>query len=172
MKQIYDPIRLVLAALAIVGFVGPAVAQAQTDKNLVPWRGTASATATTFMIPTEPPVLIVHYTGTGEENVLGSFSTAGYYVLRLGADGNPVSLTDVIWVQTAENGDALYGTASGIVRPSDRPGVLVIEGASLITGGKGRLAGATGHDTWRAEIELETGKNSLTYEGLVSRPKP
>ncbi len=91
--------------------------------------------------------------------------------MRVGADGVPMSATDGIYAETTSSGDAIYGTFSGLIRASEKPGFITLEAVSLITGGKGRFAGATGHDRLRAESELATSKGSFSWEGLISRPR-
>jgi hypothetical protein len=159
-------------ALALACLSGPAVAQEQTRTDLVPWNGTAASTGTTFIIPADPPIAVVQFTAIGQSNMLGPSTTVGYFLMRLGADGTPLSVTDGMYVETAGNGDAIYGTFSGLIRPSEKPGFMILDGISVVTGGKGRFAGAAGHDRLRAETELATGKSTMSWEGLISRPKP
>jgi hypothetical protein len=163
---------LVVAACSVAGSVRSALAQQQQSKDLVPWKGTATGTSSAFVIPVDPPIAVVQFTATGESSALGTATTVGYFLMRIGADGTPMAVTDGIYVETAANGDAIYGTFSGLVRPSEKPGHIALEAISLISGGKGRFAGASGHDLLRAETELATGKGSFSWEGLISRPKP
>jgi hypothetical protein len=48
---------------------------------------------------------------------------------------------------------------------------MILDGISVVTGGKGRFAGAAGHDRLLVESELATGKSTMSWEGLISRPK-
>lgn len=172
MRRLVSPICLTLAAVTFASLGCPVLAQEQTRTDLVPWRGTAAGTGSNFVIPVDPPIVVVQFTATGESNMLGPSTTVGYSLMRIGADGTPMSVTDGIYVEMAANGDAIYGTFSGLIRPSEKPGFITMEGISVITGGKGRFAGASGHDRLRAESELATGKGSFSWEGLISRPKP
>jgi hypothetical protein len=165
--------RLALAAVAIVGLVGAAAGQAQTSKDLVPWRGTLTeGSQTAVLIPTDPPIMSVQYTAKGKDSLLGDITDVGHYFLRLSANGIPLAVTDGVFTSTGANGDAIQGTFSGIVRPSQKAGFLAFEFSGFITGGKGRFAGATGHDITRGELEVATGKSVSSWEGMLSRPKP
>src|SRR5262249_53355079 len=151
-----------LAAFSLAGLARPTLAQQQQNKDLVPWRGTATGTGSTFIIPVEPPIVVLQFTATGASNALGNSTTVGYCLMRVGADGTPLSVTDGIYAETAANGDAIHGSFSGLIRPSEKPGFVILEGIGLITGGRGRFVGATGHDLLRAETELATGKGSFS----------
>jgi hypothetical protein len=164
--------RLALAVLVMVGLVGAAIAQAQTDRNLLAWRGASTeGSNTSFLLPLDPPIVVVTYTAKVNDSLLGSATDTGFYLLRLGFDGLPLSVTDGVYTSTGANGDAIHGTFSGLVRPSQKPGILVSETVGFVTGGKGRFAGATGHDLTRSEIELATGKGGYSWEGVISLPK-
>jgi len=115
--------------------------------------------------------MVVTYTAKVNDSVLGSATDTGHYLLRLGVDGTPLSVTDGVYTSTGANGDAIHGTFSGLVRPSEKPGFVVFEGVGFVTGGRGRFVGATGHDLTRSEIELATGKGSYSWEGVISMPK-
>jgi hypothetical protein len=164
--------RLALAVLVLVGFVGPVTAQAQTDRNLVAWHGTSTeGNSTSFLLPLDPPIMVVTYTARVSDSVLGAATDTGSYLVRLGFDGSPLAVINGVYTSTGANGDALYGTFSGLVRPSEKPGFVVSETVGFVTGGRGRFAGATGHDVSRSEIELATGKGGYSWEGVLSLPK-
>jgi hypothetical protein len=158
--------------MVLLLFAAPAVAQAQQPgKDLVPFKATSTSTADAFVIPTEPPIVIQRITGSGEASPLGAYTIAQHAVLQLNADGSPLSFAGS-YANSAANGDALFGTYSGLFRPSGTPGVVAFDGAFLITGGRGRFAGATGGGVARGEVDPATGKATLTLDGVVSRPKP
>jgi hypothetical protein len=171
MRHRLSTLCLAVAALSLATLSRPVVAQEQPSRELVTWKGTAAGTSSAFIIPVDPPIVVVQFTATGESNMLGPSTTVGYFLMRVGADGLPLSATDGIYAETSAGGDAIYGTFSGLIRASEKPGFIVLEGVSLITGGKGRFAGAAGHDRLRSESELATGKGSFSWEGLISRPK-
>jgi hypothetical protein len=171
MRRFVTSTGLAVATLSLAGFSQPAAAQQTPSRELVPIRGAASGTTSTFVIPTDPPIALVTFTGSGEDNLLGPYTTAGYFVQRLSADGTPLSVTDGVAVATGTNGDAYYTSFSGLVRPSEKPGFVRLEGITLITGGKGRFAGAAGHDALQAEVELGGTQGSYTFEGMITPPK-
>jgi hypothetical protein len=59
-----------------------------------------------------------------------------------------------------------------VFRASAKPGFAGFDAAWLITGGKGRFAGAAGGGVASGELDLATGKGTFTMDGLISRPRP
>jgi hypothetical protein len=168
-----DATRWALAALVMVSLSATATAQAQADRNVVAWKGTflEGGSSTSFLLPVDPPIMVVTYTAKGNDSVLGSVTDTGYYLLRLGFDGTPLAVTNGVYTSIGANGDAIRGTFSGLVRPSEKPGFVISETVGFVTGGAGRFAGATGHDRSRIEVELATGKQAGGWEGVLTMPK-
>jgi hypothetical protein len=162
---------LALAAICLAGLSQPSAAQQQPSREMAPLRGAATGTSSTFVIPTDPPVAVAQGVFKGEDNGLGAFTTMLYGVWRLGADGTPLAITDGIFAATGANGDAYFGTWSALARPSEKPGIVNLEGITLITGGKGRFQGAAGQLVTRAEIDLASPNSSYTFEGTITPPK-
>ena len=84
-------------------------------------------------------------------------------------DGGPLSFKDGVGVMTAANGDALFISRNGLSRAT-ATGVTV-EFGYIVTGGRGRFAGATGSGVGR--FVSDRSKNEITgfFEGTISAPK-
>jgi hypothetical protein len=160
-----------LAAALLLSLARPGLAQDSVKKDQVPAQGAATGTMSSLVLPMDPPIALLIWTGSGEDSVMGPFNIVGYFVHRLTADGLPLSVTDGTWVQTASNGDAIWGTTSALHRSTNKPGFISLEGVSIVTGGRGRFSGTVGHSTLRAETEVATGKSSYSYDAMYTSPK-
>src|SRR5262249_36631642 len=69
----------------------------------------------------------------------------------------------------AANGDTLTADVTGASAPVE-PGVVLITEHAVITGGTGRLAGATGSFTVERLIDLVTHETVGSFEGTISSP--
>jgi hypothetical protein len=94
-----------------------------------------------------------------------------YHIGHVGADGAFKTVTDGTGVMTGANGDALFISWSGFVRPTATSGIMG-DGAFIITGGQGRFVGATGSGTLVTNPDLVTNVVTFTWDGIVSAPKP
>jgi hypothetical protein len=170
MYRLTCQIRLTLAVLALLGLIVPAGAQAPQDQ--VPFKVTGAGPTESFVIPVGPPVLSWKDSiPTGDAPLLGQFTYVDHTIVHLGVDGKPVSCTDGIGAFSAANGDGVFLSFSGLIRPSSQAGLLHSEGVYTITGGKGRFAGAAGSGV--VTMEIDPAKNMVTasWDGTISRPK-
>lgn len=78
------------------------------------------------------------------------------------------------FVQTAANGDKIYGTYSGVVTDvlevddQGNPVLILINGTQEITGGTGQFAGAEGEAELYTEFSLVTHQGDFNAEGWIT----
>ena len=105
----------------------------------IPFEGFISVTATPDPLQPDPALLNLHITGTGRATVVGNILVSALATL------DPATLTytgSFVW--TVSNGDQLFGTFEGYFIPTGRPNVFDNHETFTITGGTGRLEGASG----------------------------
>jgi hypothetical protein len=165
-------VSLALTVLAVLGLTVAAVAQ-EPPTNLVPFMFTYVSTGDSITIPVNPPVqptrLLI---ASGQSDLLGSFTGIGHVINHLGADGTLVYTDGGVGVLTAANGDAVFFTHAGVARPPTTPGVVAVEARMTITGGKGRFVGATGSGILNTVIDFSKRQATVTFEGMITAPKP
>ena len=154
------------AATTAIGFVltlALAVAGPVAAKELVPFRGEMSGTAT--VTPVAPPIVSVLLETTGHASQLGRFTLEAPHTV------NQATLTATgTYTFTAADGSTLTATLSGSARLV-APGQLAISEQGLITGGTGRFEGATGSFSTERTFFLATGATHGTFEGWISTPR-
>jgi hypothetical protein len=151
-----------------------ALAASAADRGAVdqvPFQVAGQGVAEQFVIPVDPPIVSVKLSSRGQAPPLGAFTYIDHHLVHLGADGKPVSFSDAIGVFTAANGDAVFATHSGLVRPTLTPGVAAFEGAFVVTGGRGAFAGATGSGDFSGLADLARGEVTYSFDGTISRPR-
>jgi hypothetical protein len=177
MNRVWNPISLALIMLALPGSVAPGFAQ-QATKDMVVFKATMAGEFRGLVIPLNPPIVSEQLTTTGQSDLLGQVTSVEHYFVRLGVDGKLASVTDGTAVLAAANGDALFLAYSGLA--SGNPAVEGEKGrqelAFIVTGGRGRFAGATGSGVIR-DVLFRQGtppKFSITrtFEGMITAPKP
>jgi hypothetical protein len=95
-----------------------------------------------------------------------------HHTAPLGVDGIP-KVADGIGVVTGSNGDALFFTWSGLVRPAATAGILMGENAFLVIGGRGRFRGASGSGTFNYVFDTVDKKAvTASMDGMIAIPKP
>jgi hypothetical protein len=161
-----------LTAFILLALAIPAWAQ-QTPKDLVPFKATAVAPLTQVggvLLPSDPPIGVTTASGTGQSDLVGSFTYAQFHIAHYDLDGIPKAVTQAHEVMTAANGDAIFLEWSGLVRP-DAKG-FTGESAFAITGGRGRFQGAVGSGQLSILVDVADKKQvTYTWEGTISRPK-
>jgi len=137
-------------------------AAVRDDAALIPFQATFAATANA-VAGGRCPVLTTEIAGTGVATHLGRASDVQSDCFA------PPSLafTDGRFTFVAANGDALEGTYSGELVPVAPP-VFAINGHFNITGGTGRFTGARGTGIESGEVNLATGKGTVTFSGSIS----
>ena len=70
---------------------------------------------------------------------------------------------------TAANGDALFISRNGLSRATATG--ITGEFGYIVTGGRGRFAGATGSGVGRFVIDASTNQVTTVFEGTISAPK-
>ena len=156
MKRHSSAASLALAALAVLGLTGPALAQQQ-----VPFKGGLNGVVT--VSPPTPQGLPVVVNATGNATQLGQFTLAiPHLVTRPTATGT--------YQFVAANGDTLTASFSGKATPTATRGVLSIVEAATITGGTGRFAGATGSFTCVRLFNTVIGTTAGSFNGTISVP--
>jgi hypothetical protein len=162
---------LTLAVFAVLGLAVRGRAQ-QLPQDQVPIKLTIAGLTEHYMIPITPAILSWKDVAAGEVPALGHVSYIDHAIVHLGADGKPVSCTDGVGAFTSANGDDLFITFSGLIRPSAKPDVVASEGAFTATGGRGRFKGATGSGAINMEMNVAQNTVIVSLEGTISAPKP
>ena len=149
----------VLTVMAALGLAGPVAAEEQ-----VPFRGTLAGMRVSFTL-IDPQHAVSEVDATGEATHLGRYEL----VINATVTLNDLVRTAIGTFQfVAANGDTLTGTISGISTPTATPGVNQIVETSIITGGTGRFAGATGGFTTNRLIDTTTLLTIGSFEGTIS----
>jgi hypothetical protein len=150
---------LLLLSAAMV-FAADQVPFVATFTSSVP---TATAPAPTCSGPYIVPFLLA---GTGQATHLGIFTETQGHCL----DPNTLSFGNGIFTITGTNGDTVFGTYYGQLRPTG-PASAAIEGLYQITGGTGKFQGATGGGICTGTLDFISGQaNDLLMKGTISRP--
>jgi hypothetical protein len=175
MKNCTYRVSLALTALVGLGLALPGRAQqtSQSSANLVPLKFTYMSAGDSITIPVNPPIQPTRIViSGGQSDLLGPFTGIVHSITHLGADGNIAYIDGGVGVLTAANGDAVFFTYVGVLRPPTMPGVAVVEDHLTITGGKGRFVGATGSGVLNVVIVFSKGQATGTFEGMITAPKP
>jgi hypothetical protein len=159
----------------LLGLALPAAQAQQTPaKDLVPFKVSSTAQNQAFVIATDPTIVSLPSTVTGQSDLFGAFTGASLATQHLGVDGRPLYVT-VVGEWTMANGDALSVEVINVFVPQATPGAPLIEGVLTVTNGKGRFLGARGSGFVKGAVQKDpvTGKEAVTLsmEGLITRPK-
>jgi hypothetical protein len=117
-----------------------------------------------------PGRLKVEVEGTGQATHLGEYAIVRQHCFNLAT----FTIEDGTFVQTAANGDALWGTYTGFTEavlefaPDGSPLVIVIASPTQIAGGTGRFAQASGAGHTRGVFNVVTKVGTFTFEGEVT----
>ena len=152
----------IVALLLAILLMGTTLAAASARKPL-PLKGSIEAVET---YQVNGPTMFVTATGTGEATHLGRY-TVSYEVE---VDLPTGSGTGLSAQYVAANGDTLFADGSGQATPTDDPTVFVVVETFTITGGTGRLDGATGNFTEERRVNIVTGVTSGTISGTIVLP--
>lgn len=152
----------IVALLLAILLMGTTLAAASARKPL-PLKGSIEAVET---YQVNGPTMFVTATGTGEATHLGHY-TVSYEVE---VDLPTGSGTGLSAQYVAANGDTLFAEGSGQATPTDDPTVFVVVETFTITGGTGRLDGATGNFTEERRVNIVTGVTSGTISGTIVLP--
>jgi hypothetical protein len=173
MNRLGNPICLTLITLAATWVAAPSFAQ-QPVKDLVPFKCSWTVQNQPTVVATDPAIVSLPSTATGQSDLFGAFSGVAVATQRLGVDGRPLYVT-VVGEWTMANGDAISLEVLDVFLPPTAPGGPGVVGAVIITNGKGRFLGARGSGFVRGTLQKDpvTGAETviLTAEGLITRPK-
>ena len=154
--------RAAVTALGVIATLALAVAGPVSAKDLVPFRGEMSGTAT--ITPIAPPIVSVVLETSGHANQLGAFTLVAPHTV------NQATLTATgTYTFTAADGSTLTATLAGTATLV-APGQLSIAETGTITGGTGRFEGATGTFSTQRTFYPATGQTHGTFEGWISTP--
>jgi hypothetical protein len=150
-----------LVAASAVALASSAVSAVAAE---TPFKGKFTAVETSQLVFF--PIVSVNREGTGTATYLGKYTEHATFqvnVLTMSSTGAATF--------TAANGDTL---SASIVGQATRigPTTLSIVEVYTITGGTGRLAGATGTFTLENTLEQTTGVSSGTFSGAIDHQKP
>ena len=160
MKKLSVP--MIVALLLGVGLVGTTLAAASARKPL-PFKGSIEALET-YQI--NGPTMFVTASGSGQATHLVRY-TVTYEVQVDLPTGTGTGLSSQY---VSANGDSLFAEGSGQATPTDNPSVFTVVETYTITGGTGRLEGATGNFTETRQVNIETGVTSGTIDGSIVIP--
>jgi hypothetical protein len=145
-----------IAVALLVSLAGPVSAGDQ-----IPFKGTLAGTA--VVTPLSPPIVAVRIDATGTATHLGRFTVVAPHVV------NQATLTAVgTYLITAANGDTITADLAGTALMVAPPNVVAITETATVTGGTGRLAGATGSIQVERIFDRATGATTGTLEGWIS----
>jgi hypothetical protein len=148
---------------AVVALLAPA--STVIAKNQVPLKGTITIVPAGVPEEFNPPILTQTRSITGQVSHLGQ--TEGVIVQN-------VNVLDLSFfgefTMYAANGDSVTGEVTGKLSPTDDPNILEVDEDIIITGGTGRLAGATGTATGEGQAFRNTGRAEETFQGTISSP--
>jgi len=117
-----------------------------------------------------PGRLKVDVEGTGQASHLGRYTIRRQHCFNLAT----FTIEDGRFVQTAANGDELWGTYTGSTEavlefaPDGSPLVIVLASPTQVTGGTGRFAHATGAGTTRGIFNVVTKVGTFTFDGEIA----
>jgi hypothetical protein len=117
---------------------------------------------TQSVTPGQPPFATVNGQATGTATLLGQFTVTFPHTVNFATATGQGTYTF-----TAANGDTLTANFTGAAQQG--PIVHIVENA-VITGGTGRMAGASGSFTARREFNPATGVVIGSFEGTISTP--
>jgi hypothetical protein len=166
---------LTLTVLTILGVAVPGRAQqtTQSSTNLVPLKFTYVSAGDSITLPVDPPIQPTRILITGgQSDLLGPFTGIAHSITHLGVDGSIAYVDGGVGVLTVANGDAVFFTYSGLVRPVTTPGMITLEDHLTITGGEGRFVGAAGSGVVEVVIDFSKPQASATFTGMITAPKP
>lgn len=130
-----------------------------------PFRGTFAGTSVAIVncpATCPPTTLTITATLTGEATHLGRFSLSAVDVVSLATNSGTGTHTF-----TAANGDQLFTTTTGGEDSFTPPNTSRVTQVATVTGGSGRLAGATGTFTVRATQVIDFAANTATVSGTL-----
>jgi hypothetical protein len=174
MKSCTYRVSLSLTVFAVLGLAVPGGAQQPPALNLVPFKATMTGSGEGFLIPLSPPILSSHLSATGQADLLGQFTYVEHHVAHFGAEGQIQFFSDAVGVFSAANGDAIFLTYAGGVRPGANPNEFLGEFPFTIIGGRGRFAAAIGSGVIKSVAKSTPPKVEFTrtIEGTITAPKP
>ena len=157
--------RHLLAILAAAAALLGVAASPATASSSLPFKVTVSGSATW----TSPST--VAFTGRGTALLMGTVTNQGSIQIT-GYDGScPAGLANInTEVLTASNGDTLTLTGHDVSCPTG-PGTFQGSGEWRVTGGTGRFHGATGGGTGVGSGDLNVGRITNTFTGMVTLAK-
>jgi len=171
MKRMSSRLSLALTLLTVLGLTLPALAE-EPPRDMVPFKATISGgLPDMFVLPLAPPVIFGRVSATGQASDLGAFTYLESHVAHLDVHGAVRSITDVIGVMTAANGDAIFLNFSGLAQPTTNPPGLTAQLAYTVTGGKGRFEGAIGSGVINAVLDADKKTMVCVLDGTLSRPR-
>jgi hypothetical protein len=155
---------------AVLGLAVRGRAQ-QPPQDLVPIKLTIAGLTDSYLIPISPAILSWKDVAAGDAPPLGHVSYIDHAIVHLGVDGKPVSCTDGVGAFTSANGDDLFITFSGLIRPTTKPDVIASEGVFTATGGRGRFKGSIGSGAINMEMNVAQNTVAVSLEGTISVSK-
>ena len=160
MNRHTSALSLVLAALALLGLVGPVAAGQQ-----VPFHGSLAGVFTLTPIP-DTPLATVSANLTGNATHLGRFTLALPETVDF-SKTPPFATGTFIFI--AANGDTVFGSFSG-APDSGAPPVIHVTEIATIEGGTGRFTDASGGFTISRSVDLDHLTSSGSFDGIISSP--
>jgi hypothetical protein len=153
--RIRRPLFVAVVAATAVSLASIAVSAVAAE---TPFKGTVSAVETgTIVFPTR----FLDREGTGTATYLGRYTEHVTMVINI-----PTLSSTGAATFTAANGDDLLATVAGQATRTS-PTTLSIVEVYTITGGTGRLSGATGSFTLESTVDQTTGVSTGTFSGSI-----
>ena len=171
MKKLFilAPILLFLIPLARTAFAAPAremmpniATKAAVKMTRLSFKGTTQSNET---------YVTVFPTMSGTASGSGNATQLGQFTITYEVEMNLMDLSTIESVRfVGTNGDTLSAEAIGQATENRTPGMLNLVEIYRITGGTGRLAGASGTITLNRLVSLTTGAAASSFEGYILIP--
>ena len=143
-------------------------AAAPADQVCTPFKGSSENQAVSA-VPVDPDHVFVTTLGAGNATHLGAFTFVSPHLSGL-SDFSIDGTQDF----TAANGDHLFAALHGNLHPVvDASGHVFLAGTvdAVITGGTGRLQGATGSFAFTLFFDTLTAHSTATIDGTLCLPR-
>jgi hypothetical protein len=150
----------VTLAVLLLALAGSAQAGPKAAGGLVPFKGTLEAQE---QGRAEFPTLYVDAHGAGNATHLGAYTLSYQVEVDIPTGSAAASIKMV-----AANGDTILAEGPGQGFPTSDPDINRIVENYTVTGGTGRLAGATGSFAVLRVLNLATGVTSGTFAGTLT----
>jgi hypothetical protein len=164
-----------IVGIALLALACPGLAQ-EAPKDLISFKAVLTGSPATVIpvLPgSYPPQTLVSITLKGTSPTLGELTYQDTHVGFMGLDGTPRRVPSGQGTLALASGDRLYVDWTGVLIPSDTPGVFRTAAQATITGGTGQFAGVLGDatQTWLVDATKTPIQVTVTWDATLARPR-